>query len=206
MYEVFVNEHRIILTDKIEKETNFKLFLMDTVDIDDVVHQLNKGKITCAHIYCEDRKALLKKFLKKVPLVVAAGGLVKNKKDEILFIFRNGKWDLPKGKVDKGETLEEAAIREVEEETGVKKLKIDSFLNKTYHIFKRNGTYKLKETHWYLMSSKYKGELVPQCKENIEIAEWRPESDIPELMENSYENIKTLFAEELLLKTAKSLL
>ncbi|WP_417445202.1 NUDIX hydrolase [Joostella sp.] len=193
MYEVFVNEHRIILTNRIEKETDFKLFLMETVDIEDVISQLNKGKIKCAHIYYEDEKVLLKKFLKKIPLVVAAGGLVKNKKDDILFIFRNGKWDLPKGKVDKGETIEDAAVREVEEETGVKKLKIDSFLKKTYHIFKRNGVYKLKETHWFLMHSKYKGELVPQCKENIELAEWRPEKDLSELMENSYENIKTLF-------------
>ena len=126
-------------------------------------------------------------------MVIAAGGLVKNKEDEILFIFRNSKWDLPKGKVDKGETIKDAAIREVEEETGVKKLKIDSLLKKTYHIFKRNGTYKLKETHWFLMTSKYKGTLVPQCNENIELAEWRPASDIPKLMENSYENIKTLF-------------
>lgn len=193
MYEVFVNEHRIILTNKIEKETDFKLFLMETVDIVDVIHQLNKGKIKCAHIYYEDEKVLMKKFLKKIPLVIAAGGLVKNKEDEILFIFRNSKWDLPKGKVDKGETIKDAAIREVEEETGVKKLKIDSLLKKTYHIFKRNGTYKLKETHWFLMTSKYKGTLVPQCNENIELAEWRPASDIPKLMENSYENIKTLF-------------
>ena len=66
MYEVFVNEHRIILTNKIEKETDFKLFLMETVDIVDVIHQLNKGKIKCAHIYYEDEKVLMKKFLKKL--------------------------------------------------------------------------------------------------------------------------------------------
>jgi len=193
MYEVFVNEHRIILTNKISKEEGFKLFLMETVDIDDVIKQLNKGELKCAHIYYKDESALLKKFSKKVPLVVAAGGMVTNKDKETLFIYRNDKWDLPKGKVDKGEAVEHAAIREVEEETGVKNLEIDELLKKTYHIFKRNGTYKLKETYWYLMHTAYQGELVPQIDENIVLAEWRPKSQIPELLNNSYENIKALF-------------
>lgn len=193
MYEVFVNEHRIILTNKISKEVGFKLFLMETVDIDDVINQLNKGKIKCAHIFYEDESALLKKFSKKVPLVVAAGGLVKNKNNDTLFIFRNDKWDLPKGKVDKGEAIEQAAIREVEEETGAKDLKIEALLKKTYHIFRRNGTYKLKETYWYLMNTKYQGELAPQLDENIVLAQWRPDEQIPQLLNNSYENIKALF-------------
>lgn len=193
MYEVFVNEHRIILTNKISKEDGFKLFLMETVDIDDVITQLNKGRIKCAHIYYKDESALLKKFSKKVPLVVAAGGLVKNKQKDTLFIYRNDKWDLPKGKVDKGEAIEHAAIREVEEETGVKDLEIDTLLKKTYHIFRRNGSYKLKETYWYLMHTSYKGKLVPQTDENIALAQWRPTSHIPELLNNSYENIKALF-------------
>lgn len=193
MYEVFVNEHRIILSNKITKEEGFKLFLMETVDIDDLIKQLQKGKIKCAHIYHKDESALLKKFTKKVPLVVAAGGLVKNKDKDILFIYRNDKWDLPKGKVDKGESIEDAAIREVEEETGVKNLNIDKLLKRTYHIFKRNGTYKLKETYWYSMNTKYKGELEPQIEENIVLAQWRPKSQVPELLNNSYENIKALF-------------
>ncbi|WP_417364229.1 NUDIX hydrolase [Galbibacter sp.] len=193
MYEVFVNEHRIILTNKILKEDGFKLFLMETVDIDDVIMQLNKGRLKCAHIYYKDESTLLKKFTKKVPLVVAAGGMVTNKKEDTLFIYRNDKWDLPKGKVDKGEAIEHAAIREVEEETGVKNLKIDTLLKKTYHIFKRNGTYKLKETYWYSMHTNYQGKLVPQVEENIALAEWRPKSQIPELLNNSYENIKALF-------------
>lgn len=193
MYEVFVNEHRIILTNKISKEEGFKLFLMETVDIDDVIKQLNKGELKCAHIYYKEESALLKKFSKKVPLVVAAGGMVTNKDKETLFIYRNDKWDLPKGKVDKGEAVEHAAIREVEEETGVKNLEIDELLKKTYHIFKRNGTYKLKETYWYLMHTAYQGELIPQIDENIVLAEWRPKSQIPELLNNSYENIKALF-------------
>lgn len=193
MYEVFVNEHRIILTNKISKEEGFKLFLMETVDIDDVIKQLHKDELKCAHIYYKDESALLKKFSKKVPIVVAAGGMVKNKDMDTLFIYRNDKWDLPKGKVDKGETVEDAAIREVEEETGVRNLEIDKLLKKTYHIFKRNGTYKLKETYWYLMHTPYQGELIPQTDENIVLAQWRPKSQIPELLNNSYENIKGLF-------------
>lgn len=193
MYEVFVNEHRIILINKISKEEGFKLFLLETVDIDDVITQLNKGKIKCAHIYYKDKSTLFKKFCKKVPLVVAAGGMVVNKNQDTLFIYRNDKWDLPKGKVDKGEAIEDAAIREVEEETGVKDLEIDALLKKTYHIFKRNGTYKLKETYWYSMHTAYQGKLVPQVDENIVLAEWRPKHQIPELLNNSYENIKALF-------------
>ena len=76
--------------------------------------------------------------------IIAAGGLVTNAQGEILWIFRRGFWDLPKGKLDEGETIQSCAIREVEEETGVGKLSITQKLQKTYHIFKRNGKYKLK--------------------------------------------------------------
>ena len=79
---------------------------------------------------------MINKFKTKLPLVQAAGGLVRNKKGKMLFIFRKNKWDLPKGKVDKGETFENGAIREVEEETGVKKLKLISFAGMTYHVFR----------------------------------------------------------------------
>ena len=75
------------------------------------------------------------------------------------------KWDLPKGKVDKGESIENAAVREVEEETGVTGLVIEKFLRTTYHVFKRNGEYQLKQTHWFLMSTDYDGKLVAEKAE-----------------------------------------
>ncbi len=192
MYEVFINEHCIFLTNKIVKETNFKQFLLINFSIEEVIAQLSNGDIASAHLYHPSRDELLVILKKTLPVVVAAGGLVMNEKDEMLFIYRNKKWDLPKGKVDKGETLKAAAIREIEEETGVKKLEIQDFRAKTYHIFKRNGVYKLKETHWFTMKTAYDGKLIPEHKEGITKAVWKDENQIKKALKNSYPSIKKL--------------
>jgi 8-oxo-dGTP pyrophosphatase MutT (NUDIX family) len=122
--------------------------------------------------------------------------LVYNANGDVLFIFRNGKWDLAKGGMEKNETIEETAIREVEEETGVTGLVITEKLQKTYHIFKRNGRYKLKITQWFEMQTKYEGNPQGQAEEGIEKVEWVNPKNIPMLLENSYENIKLLFETE----------
>ena len=132
----------------------------------------------------------------KIPVCKAGGGLVYNKKGEVLFIYRNGKWDLPKGGREKGEEIELTAIREVEEETGVSRLKIKEKLQKTYHIFKRNGKYKLKITQWYEMTTTFEGVLIPQAKEGIEKVAWLNPEQVKEALNNSYENIKLLFEKE----------
>ncbi|MBC9796077.1 NUDIX hydrolase [Sinomicrobium weinanense] len=193
MYEVFVNDYPIILTNILTKEVKHKLFLLESVSIEEVIKQLNKGEMQSAHLYYPKEGQLIKKLSEKIPLVVAAGGLVTNAENEVLFIYRNGKWDLPKGKLEKKESIEEAALREVEEETGVRKLKLGPLLQKTYHIFKRNGTYKLKETHWFSMTSTYKGKFQAQYEEGIEKVEWKKPAEIPEALQNSYANIKVLF-------------
>ena len=126
-------------------------------------------------------------------MVVAAGGKVVNHKGKVLFIYRNDKWDLPKGKLDKGETIEAAAIREIEEETGVGELTITSFLAKTYHVFKRGGVYKLKETHWYNMTSNHSGKLSGQLEEGITKVKWKGPKKTKKALKNSYSNIKLLF-------------
>ncbi len=194
MYKVFINEHLIILTNKITKKKSDQVYMLETVEIEDVIDKLKKKDSKTAYFYHKDKKQLLSLFKQKLPLVIAAGGLVINKRKRILFIFRNNKWDLPKGKLDKGETIEEAAAREVEEETGVKELKIKSFLTITYHIFKRNGVYKLKETHWYLMKTKYDGKLYPQAEEDIEIVKWKSPSKVRKALKKSYHNIKSVIA------------
>ena len=118
--------------------------------------------------------------------------MVKNNKGEVLFIYRNNKWDLPKGKAERNETIEETSIREVEEETGVKGLTIENPLQTTYHIFKRGGRNRIKITYWYKMQTNYKGKLKPQEKEGITKVEWLNEEQIALAMKNSYANIKLL--------------
>ena len=192
MYKVFVNDKPIILTTEVSKETDFKNYLLKTVKIAKVIRELNKSSIKEVRLIGKKEDKLLKKFSKKLPNVVAGGGKVINDKGEILFIFRNGKWDLPKGKIDGKETIEAAALREVEEETGVKKLKITKPLETTYHIFKRNGRHRLKITYWFEMYSNYKGKLVPEEIEGITKVEWLNPEQAQKALENSYANIKEL--------------
>ncbi len=193
MYKVFVNDRPLFLTNEIQKETDFQLFLLESIDIKELIVKIFKNKVDKAFLYHPDEKEMLKMLKTKIPVEKAGGGLVYNQKQEVLFIFRNKKWDLPKGGIEKGESIEETAIREVEEETGVKGLQIIKKLPKTYHIFKRNGRYKLKITHWFEMQTQFDGSLVAQADEGIDKVEWKSQAAIDEALKNSYENIKLLF-------------
>ena len=192
MYKVFVNDKPIILTTEVKKEKHFKNYLMSTVNIGKVIRELNSTNLESVHIIGKSEDKLLKSFLKKLPNVVAGGGKVINGKGEILFIYRNDKWDLPKGKIEGNESIEETSIREVEEETKVSGLKIVKPLETTYHIFKRNGRLQLKITYWFEMTSNYKGKLEPHEDEGITRVEWLNPKQIEKAMKNSYANIKLL--------------
>jgi 8-oxo-dGTP pyrophosphatase MutT (NUDIX family) len=196
MYKVFVNDKPLFLTNRVEKETDFQMFLLESVDIEQLIIKMFNNQVNKAFLYYPDEKAILKKMKEKIPVVKAGGGLVYNDRGEVLFILRNGKWDLPKGGTEKGEEMEETAMREVEEETGVKNLKVVKKLQKTYHIFKRNGQYKLKITYWYEMKTSYSGKLHGQQDEGIEKVVWLKPDEIKEVLTNSYENIKLLFENE----------
>ncbi len=193
MYKVFVNERPLILTNKLSETANNDYFALNPEAIQEAIKALMKGRLETAYIYHPNHAEILKKFSKNIPLVTAAGGVVANKEGKVLFIYRNDKWDLPKGKLDKGETIEACALREVMEETGVKGLKIENFLRTTYHIFKRNGIHKLKEVHWFAMRTSYSGKLTGQKSEGIEKVKWKGPDKIRKALENSYINIKILF-------------
>jgi len=192
MYKVFVGDKPIVLTTVVEKETNFKNYLLNTVNMTKVIRKLNTTALEEVRLIHKNKDKLIKKFLKKLPNVVAGGGKVYNGKEEILFIFRNDKWDLPKGKAERNETIEETAIREVTEETGVNGLKITKPLDITYHIFKRNGRYKIKITYWFEMKTSFDGNLYAQEEEGITKVAWLNNDQANKALENSYANIKLL--------------
>lgn len=145
----------------------------------------------------KDPARVLEKIEKLTKVIEAAGGVVKNSEGKILLIFRNGKWDLPKGKIEKGETPEQAAVREVEEECGITGLKITRSLAPSFHTYKDGEKLILKKTWWFEMTTTDKSKLVPQHEEGITKVEWRDRSGLQEAMKNTFhsvaEVIRTVF-------------
>ena len=131
-------------------------------------------------------------FCADYSLIEAAGGLVYNDECQLLMIFRNNKWDLPKGKLELNENIKECAIREVQEECGISGLSILNALQDTYHTYELNGEKILKRTYWFAMHTDFKGSLVPQIEEGITKVVWVDEQNIAEKLDNSFGNIKEL--------------
>ncbi len=201
MYKVFVNNTPIILSTKKAidgyetihiKEADFPTIIRD------ILSKESNYEEAKYHLYHKKEDKLIDHLYRKLPVVVAGGGKAYNAEKEILFIKRNGKWDLPKGKIEKNEHIETAAIREVEEETGVTGLEITKFLYKTFHVFKRNGEFRLKVTYWFEMKTEFEGELVPQKDEGITKVKWKNKKKSKKALVNSYANIKKLFSHDYL--------
>ncbi len=123
-------------------------------------------------------------------MIKAAGGLVSNEENKYLFIFRKGKWDLPKGKLDKGESFRKAAVREVEEECGITVGSCGDKICKTYHIYEVYGTPVIKKTVWYWMRADNQPDLVPQLEESITDARWLAAGDFMLVMKNTFPLIR----------------
>ena len=199
MYKVFVNEIPIILSTEKKIGKQYTSIPLKEVKFKELINKINNGELLYVNIYHKNEETLERFLRKKLPVVEAGGGLVYNSKKEILFIRRNSKWDLPKGKVEKGETYQEAAVRETIEETGVKNLEVRKFLTKTYHVFKRNDKFKLKITYWFEMFSDYNGVLIPEPTEGIKKVKWKNFEKSQKALQDSYENIKLLFPKEYLI-------
>ena len=194
MYKVFLNDKPLILTTSIVENTDSTPLIHSKFsNASIIIKALKSNKTKSVYYYNSNSEKLMKHLQKNFPVVEAAGGMVKNDTNQFLLIYRNGKWDLPKGHLGKKEMIVDGAIREVIEETGAHGLESKSILPTTYHIYKKNGQYSLKKTYWFLMSTSFKGNLNPQIHENIEKAVWKNKSEIKNLMRNMYSNIVLLF-------------
>lgn len=193
MYKVFVNDKPIIFTTSFKNEEDFPVYIYKNTIIQELIYKLKVGKLNGFYIYSNNLIEDWKDFKVKFKVIIAAGGLVLNGSKKVLFIYRGNKWDLPKGRVEEGENLMEAAIREVEEECGIEKLIVNKELLITYHLFIQQNEYRLKETHWYLMFSNYEGSLTPQLEEGITKAEFKNKKETIEALQNTFANIVMVY-------------
>ena len=198
-HTVFINDRPLVffyIYDESvpDKYSGFAILNDESSSIDDAKQLLEKGKEKGVVLMSEDVEESWKSFVSRYTLIVAAGGLVKNDKGECLFIYRLGKWDLPKGKAEYDESPEQTALREVEEECGIKNLKIEKELNKTFHTYKEKGKSILKKTYWFEMSIEGEQHLIPQTEEGITEVKWIAEDKIKaEVLANTYASIRGIF-------------
>ncbi|WP_432714798.1 NUDIX hydrolase [Pedobacter sp.] len=186
-YRIYINENTLFLTDTLPEQSNqLQQLDLQLFDFLTFYKNLDKGSKNQYVLLTEDPKAVYKTIKKNCMLIKAAGGLVRNADNEYLFIFRNKKWDLPKGKVEKGEKMKDAALREVEEECGVKILTIGDKLCKTFHVYEIGNKIVLKKTNWYDMTVKGVPKLIPQKEEGITKAAWFGKDELKPLLENTY--------------------
>jgi 8-oxo-dGTP pyrophosphatase MutT (NUDIX family) len=188
MYTVFVNDKPIIFTDSLIEGNRYPVCLFKNLVVEEILYKLKSDHVEGIKVFCKDVAASKQFFFQKFKVIIAAGGLVLNSKNEILFIYRGNRWDLPKGRVEKGETIEAAALREVEEECGIENLVIDTFLATTHHYFYHKEN-RIKETHWFIMRSDYQGTLTPQLEEGITNVVFKNEKEVVSALKNTYANI-----------------
>lgn len=199
---IYFGDKPVILCNEIDKEINEILHHPDAVFVDEIspraiksmLHEIKKEEFHAGVIWNKDLDKLKTIFFKNFTLIEAAGGIVQNDKRELLFIKRLGKWDMPKGKIEKGEKPEECALREVTEETGVKGLSLKKKIGETFHVYDQFGKHFLKTTHWFYMTCSSGQELIPQVEEHITEIKWVKTIDIREPIKNTYPSIKNILS------------
>ena len=199
LIKIFVNEKPIYLTDEFtnhlkelsEKEDS--IFLENNmVDATSLLEKLDTAKYSVAILLAKSIEKLKNNFFSQFDIIEAAGGIVQNENKKMLFIFRRGKWDLPKGKLEVGETIETCAEREIEEETGITQLVLKRKIGETFHIYKERGKTILKISHWFYFTCPSLQKVQPQIEEDIAEVKWISTQNIKEPMANTYKNIKEI--------------
>ncbi|HEU4718059.1 MAG TPA: NUDIX domain-containing protein [Bacteroidia bacterium] len=201
MYKVFINNHPVVFTDDsfAAEVAAGSLFVRDNSEkvLDEIIQLANRYKDFFNVIYfvTDDPEKMFHTLVSRCRVIEAAGGVVKDPQGETLMIFRRDKWDLPKGKIDPGETPEAAALREVEEECGIRGHRIVKKLSPTYHAYMQNETFVLKKTYWYEMRVDEKLLLTPQAEEGITEVKWMDRAGERDALKNTFHSVEDVMAE-----------
>jgi 8-oxo-dGTP pyrophosphatase MutT (NUDIX family) len=195
MYKVFIKANLLYITNTplkshkgFKKVTNIE-FVDDEVFTNMIpILETTYDEPVCYNLFGADPVLIWRRFRKQYKLVLAGGGLVRNAKNRILFIYRNGRWDLPKGKADYAEHIEDTSLREVQEECGLEHIILLDHIIDTYHTYDLKGSRKLKKTTWFKMHSDQK-ELIPQTEEGITKIKWVKEDKLDKIYANTYPSI-----------------
>ncbi|CAN5808203.1 NUDIX domain-containing protein [soil metagenome] len=163
---------------------------LDESAISDAINRLDQMPFGAVIVYTEHTERAFNILKNYFTLIQAGGGLVVNEKEEYLFIFRRGKWDLPKGKLDEGESIAECGLREVEEETGLQEITLLDHLCNTYHVYHERGKFILKESVWYNMACQSGQLLTPQAEEDIHEISWLTPAGWHSIFDNTFPSIK----------------
>jgi 8-oxo-dGTP pyrophosphatase MutT (NUDIX family) len=192
--KIYFNDKPLFLCDAVDRIIETYLHHDDAVFIDElnahtiktIIHEMQQPQVHAGVFLHPNLNELKKTFQRKFTLVKAAGGLVKNHHDQILMIFRRNRWDLPKGKLDKGETLEHCAVREVEEETGLRNVNLTTSLHVTYHTYHEGTKHVLKESSWFSMTVDGEQTLTPQTAEDISDIQWIDQDQIKAYLKKTF--------------------
>ncbi len=203
MYKVFINDKEIRFLNNSDNDPGEGIRIDVERSAPEIVTHVQTAGNNVDRIfysYSADPLSVFKKFVYYFPLIRAAGGVVRYKDSDgpVLMIHRGGKWDLPKGKIDPGESEKEAAVREVEEECGITGLQIIKKLTDTYHLYQFRGVMVMKITNWFLMTSCYDDALQPQLEEGITEVKWIHEKDIYFFLPAAYASIADLLTRHVL--------
>ena len=197
MVKIYVQNKPLFLVDTLNSEMEDYLHRPTTIFIDELslaavktmLHELEQQEFYYGVMRHHNLTELLEAFKTQLEVIQAAGGLVYTDKGEILLIHRLGRWDLPKGKLDEGETLEVCALREIKEETGADHLSLEKPLQVTYHTYHQNERQILKESHWYLVKAARKSPLTPQSNEDIAECLWVPMDEIQPYVDGAFASV-----------------
>jgi 8-oxo-dGTP pyrophosphatase MutT (NUDIX family) len=195
--KIYFDNKPLFLCDEVDSDLQPYIHHDDAIFIDELnlhtvksmIHEMQESSVHAGVFFHPDLNELKQSFFKKFTLIKAAGGFVLNENEQVLMMFRRGKWDLPKGKLDKNESAEQAAIRETEEETGLKNITLIAPLVTTYHTYHEGTRYVLKESQWFRMKVNGEQKLIPQTSEQITKLEWVGKDALNEYRKNAFPSV-----------------